>query len=79
MEYINNSLRVNNSEHFEESIGENNFTSIDTYLCDEDIEELQTRKLSVLISMSILTLLSNMAILLAILSRPGKVKLQNIS
>ena len=72
MDYINTSGRVNNSEHFHEYIGENNSTDID--LCEEDIEELQTRKLGVLITISILTLLSNMAILLAILSRPGKVR-----
>ena len=70
MEYNNNSYRVVNSEHFNEDIGENNFTGI----CEEDIQELQTRKLGVLITISILTLLSNMAILLAILSRPGKVR-----
>ena len=51
-----------------------NFNGIDTDLCEEDIKELQTRKLGVLITISILTLLSNMAILLAILSRPGKVR-----
>ena len=69
MDYINTSFRVNNSELFDETNGEHKSTD----LCEEDIEELQTRKLSVLISMSILTLLSNIAILLAILSRPGKV------
>ena len=73
MVFINTSFTVNNSEIFNEIIGENNSSGIDTYQCDPDILELQTRKLSVLVSMSILTLLSNMAILLAILSRPGKV------
>ena len=72
MEYSNNSYRLDNIEHFNEDIGENNFTGI----CEEDIQELQTRKLGVLITISILTLLSNMAILLAIISRPGKVRFE---
>ena len=76
MDYINTSGRVNNSEHFDEYIGEKNFNGIDIDLCEEGIKELQTRKLGVLITISILTLLSNMAILLAIISRPGKVRFE---
>ena len=72
MEDVNTSFSVNQSDHNNEVIDEN-IEGIVTFLCDEDIQELQTRKLTVLTTISVLTLLSNMAILLAILSRQGKV------
>ena len=72
MGYVNTSISDNQSEDSNVVIGENN-EGIVTFLCDEDIQELQTRKLTVLTTISVLTLLSNMAILLAILSRQGKV------
>ena len=72
MEDVNTSLSVKQSDHNNEVIDEN-IEGIVTFLCDEDIQELQTRKLTVLTTISVLTLLSNMAILLAILSRQGKV------
>ena len=42
--------------------------------CENDQLELQTRKLSVLTTISVITLLSNVVILLAILTKHGKVK-----
>ena len=75
MEDVNTSFSVNQSDHNNEVIDEN-IEGIVTFLCDEDIQELQTRKLTVLTTISVLTLLSNMAILLAILSRQGKVTIQ---
>ena len=72
MDDVNTSFSVNQSDHTNEVIDEN-IEGIVTFLCDEDIQELQTRKLTVLTTISVLTLLSNMAILLAILSRQGKV------
>ena len=41
--------------------------------CSDDTVDLNTTKLSVLTIMSIFTLLSNIAILVAILHQPGKV------
>ena len=76
MEDVNNSFSVNQSDHNNEVIDEN-IEGIVTFMCDEDIQELQTRKLTVLTTISVLTLLSNMAILLAILSRQGKVTESN--
>ena len=76
MEDVNTSFSVNQSDHNNEVIDEN-IEGIVTFLCDEDIQELQTRKLTVLTTISVLTLLSNMAILLAILSRQGKVTESN--
>ena len=76
MEDVNTSFSVNQSDHNNEVIDEN-IEGIVTFLCDEDIQELQTRKLTVLTTISVLTLLSNMAILLAILSRQGKVTKSN--
>ena len=72
MEDVNTSLGVNRSDHTNENV-----EGIVTFLCAEDIQELQTRKLSVLTTISVLTLLSNMAILLAILTRHGKVNKLN--
>ena len=72
MGYVNTSISDNQSEDSNVVIDEN-LEGIVTFLCDEDIQELQTRKLTVLTTISVLTLLSNMAILLAILSRQGKV------
>ena len=72
MDGVNTSFSVNQSDHTNEVIDEN-IEGIVTFLCDEDIQELQTRKLTVLTTISVLTLLSNTAILLAILSRQGKV------
>ena len=74
MGYVNTSISDNQSEH--SNVVKNN-EGIVTFLCDEDIQELQTRKLTVLTTISVLTLLSNMAILLAILSRQGKVTESN--
>ena len=76
MGYVNTSISDNQSEDSNVVIGENN-EGIVTFLCDEDIQELQTRKMTVLTTISVLTLLSNMAILLAILSRQGKVTESN--
>ena len=76
MDDVNTSFSVNQSDHTNEVIDEN-IEGIVTFLCDEDIQELQTRKLTVLTTISVLTLLSNMAILLAILSRQGKVTESN--
>ena len=72
MGYVNTSISDNQSVDSNVVIGENN-EGIVTFVCDEDIQELQTMKLTVLTTISVLTLLSNMAILLAILSRQGKV------
>ena len=76
MDDVNTRFSVNQSDHTNEVIDEN-IEGIVTFLCDEDIQELQTRKLTVLTTISVLTLLSNMAILLAILSRQGKVTESN--
>ena len=43
--------------------------------CEEDILEIQTRKLTVLSTISILTIMSNVAIMVAILTRNKKVNL----
>ena len=72
MEDVNTSISDNQSEHGNVVVDEH-IEGIVTFLCDEDVMELQTRKLSVLTTISVLTLLSNMAILLAILSRQVKV------
>ena len=42
-------------------------------VCETDILEMQTRKLTVLSTISILTLISNVAIMVAILTRNKKV------
>ena len=68
MKYLNTNSSANQSDLITDGID-----GIVTILCEEDIQELQTRKLTVLTTISVLTLLSNMAILLAILSRHGKV------
>ena len=72
MEDVTTSLSVNQSDDTNE-VNDESIEGIVTFLCDEDIQELQTRKLTVLTTISVLTLLSNMAILLAILTRHGKV------
>ena len=80
MEEVNNNLDdifVNISDQSSETPKENitqNSRDIFTLVCDEDNLELQTKKLSVLATISVITLLSNMAILLAILNRHGKVE-----
>jgi hypothetical protein len=72
MEDVNTSTSDNQSDHIND-VNDEKIEGIVTFLCAEDIQELQTRKLSVLTTISVLTLLSNMAILLAILTRDGKV------
>ena len=73
--YLVNNFSLNILQYLNENTSVHilNYQNVSTKPCEEDILEMQTRKLTVLSTISILTLISNVAIMVAILTRNKKV------
>ena len=64
----------NESLAFLDNQNESVCSNVSAVLCEEDVLDMQSRKLTVLSTISILTLISNVAIMVAILKRNKKVR-----